>query len=138
MAHEHEVKTLSLGHSAVSLATYSRRLIDEAVKHGGCTLNTLAYQANAPKDGFVVGGVKQFEKNIDVHQARKQVRDWLEANLDGDNYPVAHFVGSWVDSGNIWFDFCNITADVEDALNLARVRKELAIYDLAANESVFV
>jgi len=138
-------KVLSLGPSALSLATYSRKLIDGAIKHGGCTLNTLAYQANAPKSGFVVGGASDVlvisADKLHGHEAvkaRKDVRDWLASNIDEDNYPAFPFVGSWKDNGGVFFDFCNIYESIDDALNLARARKEIAIYDLAAGESIFV
>jgi hypothetical protein len=147
---QEENKTLSLGPSALSLATYQRRLVKEAIHHGGCTLNTLAYEAPAPASGFVVGGggdslcvpVKDFHGHSE-HGARKQVMDWLLSHIDADGYPDHSFVGSWVDSGNIWFDFCRIFDGPRDdayrlASNLARVRGEMAIYDLAAKESIFV
>jgi len=143
-------KTLSLGPSALSLATYSRRLIDEAIKHGGCTLNTLAYEAPAPKSGFVVGGggASLAIPTIDFtgatgSEARRQVREWLLSHIDKDGYPDHAFVGSWTDEGKVWFDFCRIfDGPREDALhlalNLARVRGELAVYDLETQQSIFV
>jgi hypothetical protein len=139
-----DVKVLALGPSALSLATYGRRLVKEAIKNGGCTLNTMTLQA-AVNDGFVVGGyadaltipVKDFSGHRET-QSREEVRNWLLKNIDADGLPMNSFVGSWVDNGSIWFDFCNIYHDVNDALKAARDRKELAIFDLNAKESIFV
>ena len=140
-----EPKTLSLGANALSLSTYGRKLIDGAIKHGGCTLNTLAYQANIPNNGYVVGGasntltipVKDFSGHTQS-MARKQVYDWLNEHIDSDGLPPYPFVGSWVEENLIYFDFCNILYHRNEALNLARYRGELAIYDQASGESIYL
>ncbi len=48
------------------------------------------------------------------------------------------YLGAWLDGIEVYLDVSINVASLEDALNLARNNSQLAIYDLASDESIYL
>ena len=89
---------------------------------GGCTINR---QKMTPKRGYMVG-IQGFD-NID---------DMLRQNLAENEY-----YGTWKDmedNGKVYFDISTNIIDKAKAIELAKKRHELAIFDIENCESIYV
>src|SRR5690606_28220305 len=56
-------------------------------------------------------------------RARERIRAWIDENRGAET------LGFWVDGDNVWFDAGETYSSREGALNVARDRGELAIWD---------
>ena len=112
---------------------------------GGCSI-ALVYEDGEtkyyiPSTGFVVGGVVP-EKSIglDNEAAFKHMfnRFHFQAQMELNENGSA-VMGMWVEDGKkIVFDLCNIHDTVKVPMDIARKRKERAIYDLETEREIFV
>ena len=112
---------------------------------GGCSVALVFEDGETkyyiPNKGFVVGGVVP-EKSIgmDNEAAFKHMynRFHFQAQMELNENGSA-LMGMWVEDGKkIVFDLCNIHKTVKVPMELARKRKERAIYDLEAEREIFV
>jgi hypothetical protein len=65
------------------------------------------------------------------------LRNWLRVNAD---IPAGTGYGAWKspDNGHIYFDVVDFYDDKESALEVARARGELAVFDIATGETAWV
>ena len=111
---------------------------------GGCSIG-LAYEDGEtkyyiPSTGFVVGGVvpeKSINKGDEVAFRRMYNRFHSQATMELNENGSA-VMGMWVEDGKIVFDLCNIHDTVKIPMDIARKRKERAIYDLETESEIFV
>ena len=112
---------------------------------GGCSVALVFEDGETkyyiPNKGFVVGGVVP-EKSIglDNEAAFKHMynRFHFQAQMELNENGSA-LMGMWVEAGKkIVFDLCNIHKTVKVPMELARKRKERAIYDLENEREIFV
>ena len=112
---------------------------------GGCSVALVFEDGETkyyiPNKGFVVGGVVP-EKSIglDNEAAFKHMynRFHFQAQMELNENGSA-LMGMWVEDGKkIVFDLCNIHKTVKVPMELARKRKERAIYDLENEREIFV
>ena len=112
---------------------------------GGCSVALVFEDGETkyyiPNKGFVVGGVVP-EKSIgmDNEAAFKHMynRFHFQAQMELNENGSA-LMGMWVEDGKkIVFDLCYIHKTVKVPMELARKRKERAIYDLEAEREIFV
>ena len=111
---------------------------------GGCSVALVFEDGETkyyiPNKGFVVGGVVP-EKSIglDNEAAFKHMynRFHFQAQMELNENGSA-VMGMWVEDGKIVFDLCNIHKTVKVPMELARKRKERAIYDLENEKEIFV
>ena len=127
----------ALAYEQIRFFTYGKTLMD-----GGCSLVTSDGETFLqPTYGFIVGGIvpedrvsvndaESFGKKLDefVVLARHEMRTGASNAI----------VGTWVDNGEIVFDLCNSIDDEDEALALAKVRGEKAIYDIENQKEIFV
>ena len=87
-------------------------------------------------EGYVVGGeVKAL--TIDNSNPRwwkiTMIERWL------DKLPIGQrLVGSWVDGNTLYVDAVRIVKDEAVAINLAKQRGEVAIYDVRNQHSIYI
>ena len=93
-----------------------------------------------PKQGYVVGGiVPENSCEISDISAFKSLYNHLffQADLEVGQTGSA-IIGTWVEDGKIVFDLCNVLDGKHEALELAEMRGERAIYDLEEKREIFV
>ena len=91
-------------------------------KNGGASINK---QYNSPKRGYMVA-VKNFENMADM----------LANKLEHNQY-----YGTWLDvedNNKLYCDISTNIIDYKEAVDLAKKRGELAIYDVAQGCSIYV
>jgi hypothetical protein len=86
-----------------------------------------------PVVGYVVGqhGISGPADTLDV-------RGWVERVRTEVAHKPCHFVGSWSADGLLYLDVVKVYSELRPALKDARERGELAIYDLAEGETLYV
>jgi hypothetical protein len=128
-----------------------------SVGRDGGTFNTNAGECTL-SEGYFFGGVVPSLRILPENSAKAAtyaevfypLRDWLSANVDifttqhavnGGSFVVDSYrIGFWVNDseGAIYFDFVQWTLDLTTALDRAKVRGELAIYDIRAQADIDV
>lgn len=118
---------------------------------GGATVSPFVGE-DAPSVGYMIGGVVE-ELVLTTHETLRRVgwghvrhpvltvpnlHTWLSDIVP--NLTFGHYVGAWHDerTGNVHFDVSLLQVSRSHAIRIARHRGELAIYDLAAGETVYV
>lgn len=107
----------------------------DIVRQGGVTLNLLTNVS--PVKGYMVGdGMHEEVYDFDgtMHSVYFGLRRFVRHN--GDALLEGAYLGAWISEGKVYFDLSERFDSADDALNAARVRGELSIFDLAAAESV--
>jgi ATP adenylyltransferase/5',5'''-P-1,P-4-tetraphosphate phosphorylase II len=90
----------------------------------------------SPRKGYAVGGiVKTLQLDANVSKEDYEAKVGLYLSILPDH---VQFVGTWYHEGTIHIDATNIIANKENALMVARRRKEIAIFDFATMEEIFV
>lgn len=108
-------------------------LKEMAVKNGGFSLSP---EGEAPKAGYMVSVQDILKMPLDL---------WLqlEDQASIDDYSkiaseVNGYIGCWIDDGNVYMDISTNIQDKNEALKVARINDQLAIYDIASNESIYL
>lgn len=105
---------------------------------GGATVSPFVGE-DAPSVGYMIGGVVE-ELVLTTHETLTvpNLTAWLSDIVP--NLTSGHYVGAWHDArtGNVHFDVSLRQVSRSDAIRIARGRGELAIYDLAAGETIYV
>lgn len=97
--------------------------------HGGCTFT--AGEMN-PSEGYAVGGFAPHKYCAQLdYEMFKQLALEFEAMTDKH-----YVVGTWVKEGLIVFDLVDIFDDKHDALRMANILNQEAIFDLANNVEI--
>lgn len=104
----------------------------EALRAGGFT----DWLTSERTSGFLVGGACPAIVRESVHEVTKS--DIIELIVRADD--IADAIGGWVDEedGKAYLDGNTWVADLETALELARVRGERAIWYLDGGQSIYV
>ena len=108
-------------------------LKDLALKNGGFSLSP---EGQCPKSGYMVSVQDILKMPLDL---------WLEledqASID-DYSKIASdingYIGCWIDDGNVYIDISANIQDKEKALQTAKRNNQLAIYDIANSESIYL
>lgn len=106
------------------------------LENGGATVSPSGI---VPDSGWAValpglGWVQAYDgSELDRILLRPDVRAWLKARK-ADLAWQGRYAGAWVDKGNLYLDMVEIRQDKEDALQRARARGELAVFNLATRE----
>ena len=117
-----------------TLALYlTRALVNGATTNGGATIDSTG---NVPRSGFCVGrgGAEALNPK---RSYMDQALEIVEAELN--NNPRTSF-GAWVDSETqrLYIEPVDIFRFRADALQAARLRAEIAIYDLELSQEIRV
>ena len=102
---------------------------------------TVSIHGDVPHEGFAVAGITdasgtKVESMYDREVTAKDVRSYMSAHADQLKEPNA-YMGAWVDAGKTFLDVSQVFSDRSAALDAARQRDEIAVFDLAKFESVY-
>ena len=115
-------------------------IFDTIIANAGGTFNFDGEIVSFP-DGYAVS-VAGFETvtQLEGMSARNFVNlaNDLVKKVDGLADPSTHFIGAWVDGGNLYIDLSVHIQDKDAALVKASKADQLAIWDFATSESVTV
>lgn len=130
-----------------------KRELIESTKEGGYTVDFVS--GTVPEDGYMVaseadvpdgdGGVAKREEVVSFEEfeanPEKFYEDFVERNVDKLTQE-GYYIGTWVSEdseGNsyVYFDVSERFEDKEEALEAARSREELAIFDIGTFTEIF-
>ena len=109
--------------------------IKRIIKDGGATITKELKQAEL-KRGFMVSleGTETQTKGDDYNAIKKAIEEKQTIIKDNTNL----FIGLWLDSGIMYIDISINIIDKVEALEFAKKNKQLAIYDLINNDSIYL
>lgn len=104
-----------------------------ALKNGGFSLSP---DGATPKSGYMVSVQDILKMPLDLwleleDQASIDAYTEIASKIDG-------YVGGWIDGENIYIDISANIQDKEKALQAAKRNDQLAIYDIATGESIYL
>ena len=109
--------------------------IKRIIKNGGATLTRELKKAELKKGYMVSLEGTETQTQGDDHQAiKKAIEEKQEIIKDSKNL----FIGLWLDSGIMYIDISINIEDRAEALEFAKKNKQLAIYDLVNNDSLYL
>lgn len=112
------------------------RIINDLIDNGGATISPFVGEIS-PGEGYMIGGVAS-ERVFTHGFTTDEIKQWV-----GEILPtlyVGHYLGAWIDheTDNVYLDVSQLEMSRDRAIWIARQRGELAIYDLAAGETIYV
>lgn len=105
------------------------------IENGGATLTSELKQAELV-NGFMVSleGTETQTKGDDYNAIKKAIEEKQTIINNNDNL----FIGLWLDGGIIYVDISINIIDKVEALEFGKYNKQLAIYDLENNDSIYL
>lgn len=108
-------------------------LICVTLQDGGLTFSTELGTYVKPDKGYAVSGgfpglILPIDGDDDVQV--EAIAKWIE------DLPKVEYIGTWVDNGNIYIDTTDIVTNRAFAVALGKHRREIAIWDFAANDEI--
>ena len=113
----------------------NNKMIKEIIKNGGATLDVNYNNFNASA-GYMVS-IKGHEKKIninDIENIKKEITKKMKLIKTKKSY----FVGLWVENDILYVDISKHIINYNRALEVARNNKQLAVYDLKNNKSIYL
>lgn len=109
--------------------------IKRIIENKGETLTKELKKAEL-KRGYMVSleGAESQVKGDDYQAIKKAIEEKQTIIKDNDNL----FIGLWLDGGVIYVDLSINIKDKAEALEVAKKNKQLAIYDLINNDSIYL
>jgi len=111
------------------------QLIEKLHNEGGFSINVNT--GATPGAGYMVSipGAEAVRRLSDITELT--IKRYVEKYAQQLATPGA-YLGAWVDGWEVYLDISVNVDSLEDALNLARDNKQLAIYDLEAGDSIYL
>ena len=103
---------------------------NELLKNGGLTL-TEELQKATQKNGFYVSKIG-YEKIITIEELQKELDNYKSKLLKNE------FIGLWIDNNKIYIDIIKHYKDKKQALKMGIKNKQIAIYDITNNKSIYL
>ena len=109
--------------------------IKRIIKNGGATL-TKDLKTASLTSGYMVSleGAESQVRGDDYNEIIKAIESKQEIIKDRDNL----YIGLWLDSGIMYIDVSINIINKVDALEFGKYNKQLAIYDLVNNNSIYL
>lgn len=109
--------------------------VKKLIKDGGATLTSELKKAELV-NGFMVSleGTEVQKNENDIEGIKKAIEEKQEIIKDNKDL----FIGLWLDGGIMYVDISINIKDKIDALEFAKRNKQLAIYDLENNDSIYL
>lgn len=109
--------------------------IKKIIENKGETLNKELKKADI-KNGFMVSlEGAEVQKNVnDIEGIKKAIEEKKEIIKDKSNL----YIGLWLDNNTMYIDVSINIVDKVEALEFAKYNKQLAIYDLINNDSIYL
>ena len=114
----------------------ARRIVWETMANGGATLNPIT--GGEPASGYMVGGIAPSLTFAPGTIPGRMISELIQ--YIATNWTHGSFVGGWQDPDTFeyHFDISDRIDDRDFAIELGNRRGEIAIYDLAGKDSVYV
>ena len=112
----------------------NNKMIKKMIKNGGATLDYNYNNFNA-STGFIVS-LDGYEAKIDIDNI-EAIKKAIE-NKKEIAQKIKGYIGLWVDNGLMYIDISKHIINYNRALEVARNNKQLAIYDLKNNKSIYL
>jgi len=111
------------------------RLVNKVIEEGGFSINVNT--GAIPGAGYMVSipGAEEI-RNIASFDY-KDIKSYAARHFEQLAIPGA-YLGAWLDGSEVYLDISINLDNLQDALGLARNNKQLAIYDLASDESIYL
>tara|TARA_X000001382_G_scaffold78603_2_gene55130 strand:+ start:260 stop:619 length:360 start_codon:yes stop_codon:yes gene_type:complete len=90
--------------------------------------------------GYAVGGAQDFKvhevdnEDLSFIKFEKLMNGLVSSSFD----PHTQVVGGWVDEGRVYLELSDIVQSKYVAMELAKARREKAIYDFANGKSIYL
>ena len=113
----------------------NNKMIKEMIKNGGATLDYNYNNFNVSV-GYMVS-IKGNEKKIninDIENIKKEISKKMEFVKNKKGY----YIGLWVENGLMYVDISKHIIKYDRALEVARNNKQLAVYDLKNDKSIYL
>lgn len=109
--------------------------IKRIIENGGETLTKELKKAEL-KRGYMVSleGTETQAQGDDYQAIKKAIKEKQEIIKDKNNM----YIGLWLDSGIMYIDISINIIDKVEALEFGKYNKQLAIYDLVNNDSIYL
>lgn len=110
------------------------KIIEKTLKNGGITIDSNFKEINK-KTGYVVsdyGMEKTYFKN-ELEALKKDIMLYKEIAKKNDA-----FIGLWIDNDIIFLDISKVYDNKKEALKIAKKNKQLAIYDIKNDKSIYI
>lgn len=110
-----------------------KKLIKKILENGGATLNAKLEDADLTNGYMVseVGAEKVFSLD-DVEGIEKTLKEYAE------KISINEYVGAWVDDNKLYIDISKHYKSKKQALKVGAENKQLAIFDIASAESIYL
>lgn len=109
--------------------------IKRIIKNGGETLTKELKKAELNKGFMVSLEGAEIQKNVnDINGIKKAIEEKQEIIKDKNNL----YIGLWLDSDIMYIDISINIIDKVEALEFAKYNKQLAIYDIINNDSIYL
>lgn len=110
-----------------------KKLIKKILENGGATLNAKLENADL-NSGFMVSevGAERVFKLDDVDGIEKTLKEYAK-RISSNEY-----VGAWIDDSKLYIDISKHYKSKKQALKVGAENKQLAIYDIASAESIYL
>lgn len=92
-----------------------------------------------PKSGYCIG-LSLFEQITDVNNNDLELilSDYIKSKPILLNTLPDYYLGAWVNNGKIYLDVVTIVKDLKLAVRLAKIGKQIAIFDLDNQKEIFI
>ena len=109
------------------------KLIEKIIKNGGATLTSTLENADL-KNGYMVSevGAERVFGLDEVEEIEKTLIEYAE------KITTNQFVGAWLDDDKLYIDISRHYKSKKQALRVGADNKQLAIYDIANEESIYI
>ena len=111
------------------------KMIKKILKNGGATLDYNYNNFNS-KDGFMVS-LDSYEAKVDIDNI-EAIKKEIETKKEIAKKIKGAYIGLWLDKGLVYIDISKHIIDYNRALEVARNNKQLAIYDLKNDNSIYL
>lgn len=112
------------------------KIIKETLKNNGGSFNVSTKKIKSPLKGYMCS-IKDLividKKDFNVKLLKSLVKDNFSLLKSNENY-----LGMWIENDKIYVDIAANFSSKEKALNTARNNKQLAIYDIDNNKSIYL
>ena len=110
-----------------------KKLIDEILKNGGATLTSTLQNADL-KNGYMVSEVGA-ERVFGLDEVEAIEETLIEYS---EKITSSQYVGAWVDGNKLYIDISRHYKSQKQALRVGADNKQLAIFDIARGESIYI
>lgn len=95
---------------------------------------TISMTGAIPVSGYAIS-LRVFEQTIKTPLTKRDIQDYIFVNWDF-LIKKGHYLGIWKDGDTVYLDVTEVTEDREFALQLGKLNRQKAIYNLDKKEVI--